>query len=72
MIEALMGVVMGIVDAIPIIIDCDGDSCMELSDFEKVADHLDAIILVHLNGNCGNLNQILKLCKKFSIEIRMN
>lgn len=56
-------------NAIPIIIDCDGDSCMEFSDFEKVADHLDAIILVHLNGNCGNLNKILKLCKKFSIEI---
>lgn len=56
-------------NATPVIIDCDSDSCMELKDFERVANELDAIILVHLNGNCGNLNEILKLCEKFSIKI---
>ena len=24
--------------------------------------------MVHLNGNCGNLNKILKICEKFSIK----
>lgn len=56
-------------NATPVIIDCDSDCCLDLNDFEKVAPELDAIILVHLNGNCGNLNHILKVCEKFSIKV---
>ena len=63
--------VIGLLGLVPIMVDVDPDTfCIDISNIEKViTSKTKAIVPVHLFGQCANMEEILKISKRFNLFV---
>lgn len=58
------------IGAIPVLVDCDNDFCIDVSKIEgAITPKTKAIIAVHLTGQMSNMPEIMKIAKQYDLVV---